>query len=58
MAVSLLLIATIVTALIVIRNKVVALEKTVQEKLAHAAKPLNKVVEIANAVREVAKAAK
>lgn len=58
MAVSLVLIFSLVTAVIVIRNKVVSLEKTVEEKLHTAAKVPNKVVEIANAVREVAKAVK
>ena len=58
MAVMLILIASIVTALVVIRNKIVSLEKTVADKLLSAAKPINKVVEIANAVREVAKAAR
>lgn len=58
MSVMLILVATLVTAVLVVRNKVVSLEKTVEEKLNHAAKPMNKVVEIANAVREVARAAK
>lgn len=58
MSVLLVLIAFMVAALIVIRNKVVALEKTVHEKLHSAAKLPNMMVEIANAVREVAKATK
>ena len=58
MSVSLVLIATLVTTGFVIRNKVVSLEKTVEEKLQTAARVPNKVVELANAVKEVAKAVK
>jgi|JI10StandDraft_1071094.scaffolds.fasta_scaffold249626_2 cell division protein FtsL len=58
MSVSLILIASLVTAVIVIRNKVVSLEKTVEEKLQSATRVPNKVVELANAVKEVAKAVK
>lgn len=56
MAVSLAVLIGIVTALFVIRNKVVALEKTVQEKVRNVTHNVDKVVEVANAVREVAKA--
>ncbi len=58
MSLGLLLLVTVVTAVIVIRNKVVALEKTLEERFQQVSKPVNKVVEIANAVREVAKAVK
>ncbi len=57
MSVMLILIAFMVVALIVIRNKVVAIEKTVQDKLQTATKVPTKMVEIANAVRELANAA-
>lgn len=58
MSISLLLIISIVTAVIVIRNKVIALEKLIQAKLDAATRVPNKVVEIANAVKEVARAVK
>ena len=57
MSVMLILITFMVVALIVIRNKVVAIEKTVEEKLQTASKVPSKVVEIANAMRELANAA-
>lgn len=58
MSISLILIFSLVTAVVVIRNKVVSLEKTVEEKLQTAARVPNRVVELANAVKEVAKAVK
>lgn len=56
MAVSLVVLIGIVTALFVIRNKVVALEKTVQEKVRGVTQNVERVVEVASAIREVAKA--
>lgn len=58
MGVMLVLIAFMVTALIVIRNKIIVLEKTVSDKLHSASKLPNMMAEIANAVKSVAKAAK
>jgi hypothetical protein len=58
MVAALMVLLGIVTALFVIRNKVVTLEKTVQEKVHGVTQNVEKVVEIANAVREVARAVK
>ena len=58
MSIMLLLLITIVVAILVIRNKVIKLEKTIEEKLDSAVRPLSKVVEIANAVQSVARAVK
>lgn len=57
MSVMLIIIAFMMVALIVIRNKVVAIEKSIDEKLQAATKMPTKIVEIANIVRELANAA-
>jgi hypothetical protein len=54
MAVSLLLTIGIITAIFVIRNKVVSLEKAVQSKINAAANIPSKVAEIVGAVKDVA----
>lgn len=58
MSVMLVLVAALVTAIIVIRNKIVSLEKAVQDKLHFVTNNVGKVVEFANTVREVARAIK
>ncbi len=58
MVVSFLVLIGIVTALLVIRNKVVNLEKAVQEKVRGVTQNIEKVVEVASAVRDVARAVK
>lgn len=58
MVVSLVVLIGIVTALLVIRNKIVALEKTVQDKLHFVTNNIGKVVEFASTVREVARTIK
>lgn len=58
MSVMMILIAALVTAIIVIRNKIIAMEKLAQDKFKKAASDVNKVVEVARAVGEVARAVK
>lgn len=55
MSIMLVLIAALVTSIVVIRNKIVSLEKAVQDKIHIVTNNVGKVVEIANAVREFAK---
>lgn len=56
MSVMMILIAALVTAMIVIRNKIVELEKLARDKFERATTGVNKVVEVARAVGDVAKA--
>ncbi len=58
MSTILLLLIFLLASVLVIRNKIVRLEHTVEERLVQAAKPVNKMVEIAQAVKEVAKSVK
>lgn len=58
MSLGLIMLAAVLTALFVIRAKVTKLEKMVQDKVHSAMGNVNKVVEIASAVREVAKSVK
>ena len=58
MSIMLILITTVVVALVVIRNKVVSLEKTVVEKLHTAIALPEKIIEIASAVKELTRAIK
>lgn len=53
MAMSLVLTIAIITAILVIRNKVVSLEKMVESKLSAATAIPSKVAEIVGAVRDV-----
>ena len=55
MSIMLMLVITVVVALVVIRNKVVALEKTVAEKLHTTMALPEKVIEIATAVKKLTK---
>lgn len=58
MSVMLILITALVTVIVVIRNKIVALEKSVQDKLHSVTMNVNKAVEVVEAVRDVARAVK
>lgn len=58
MSTILLMLIFLLASVLVIRNKIVRLEHTVEERLVQAAKPVNKMVEIAQAVKEVAKSVK
>ncbi len=58
MVVMLGLVTALVAAIIVIRNKFIALEKSVQDKFHNVTNNVNKVVEVAQAVRDVARAVK
>lgn len=58
MGLSLLILIAIVIAVFVIRNKVVSLERTVQEKVHNVTQNVEKAIEVAKAIRNVAKAAK
>lgn len=53
MSLSLILLITIITAIIVIRNKVVSLEKLVESKINAAASIPSKVAEIVGSVKDV-----
>ncbi len=58
MSVVLVLIAIIVAAMLVVRNKVVSLERTVEEKLHTVAKIPEAIVDIVEAFRDLKKSGK
>jgi hypothetical protein len=58
MGLSLLILVALAVAVLIIRSKVIRLEKTFQDKMASLTQGVGKVVEVAKAVHEVAKAAK
>lgn len=58
MSLALLLLIALVVAVVVIRNKIVAIEKTVQEKLSFVTNTANRAAEIVDAAKDVARAVK
>ncbi len=58
MSVALVLIAIIVATMLVVRNKVVSLERTVEEKLHAVAKIPEAIVDIVDAFRDIKKSGK
>ena len=56
MSISLILLISLVVAVVVIRNKIFLLEKTIQEKLGFVTNSYHRATEIVDAAKDVARA--